>query len=257
MALKIAIAGKGGTGKSTLAAVLCRCLMVRAFKPLLAVDADPNSCLPEKLGLAPDLQKTIGALREQLRAEPEKVPQGISKSEWVERLINEDVRESVGFDVIVMGRQEGPNCYCYINNLLRQCLEQIEEQYRAVVVDNEAGLEHLSRRTNGRVEIMLIVCQPTLIGARTALRIRDIMRNLNLEVQSAFLVVNQSAGQLAPGVQAEFAKTGLEIVGHIPHDPVVAQFEGEERALLELPADSAAVQAVDRMVQVLLDRRNR
>ena len=256
MALKIAIAGKGGTGKTTLAALLCRSLLEKAFKPLLAVDADPNSCLPERLGIRASAARTIGNLREELRAEPEKVPQGIAKSEWIERLINEEITEAVGFDMIVMGRQEGPSCYCYINNLLRNCLENIEEQYRAVVIDNEAGLEHLSRRTNGRVEVMLIVCQPTVIGARTAMRIRDIMRSLELEIQSAFLVLNQCEGALPPDLRDEFKATGLEIVAHIPSDPVIAQFELDQKSLLEVPAGAKALQAVTGLVDELLKRRN-
>lgn len=255
--MKIAIAGKGGTGKTTLSALLCRSLMERKFKPLLAVDADPNSCLPEKLGVAVSDDKTIGQLRETLRAEPDKVPQGISKTEWVERLINEEVTEALGFDVIVMGRQEGPSCYCYINNLLRNCIEKIGEQYRAVVVDNEAGLEHLSRRTNGRIEIMLVVCQPTVNGARTAVRIRDIMRSLELEVQSAYLVINQSDGTISPQLMDEFKKSELEIVGYIPSDPMLAQFEIERKSLMELPAGSAALQAVEKMVDEVLKRRNK
>jgi len=161
MALKIAIAGKGGTGKTTLAALLCRSLLNRSIKPLLAVDADPNSCLPDRLGIKVAPDQTIGALREQLRAEPEKVPKGISKTEWIERLISEEVKESVGFDLLVMGRQEGPSCYCYINNLLRNCLEKIEEQYRAVVIDNEAGLEHLSRRTSRDIDHLLVISDPS------------------------------------------------------------------------------------------------
>lgn len=256
MALKIAIAGKGGTGKTTLSALLCRSLLNRSVKPLLAVDADPNSCLPERLGVTLAPTQTIGYLREQLRADPEKVPQGISKTEWIERLISEDVTEAVGFDLVVMGRQEGPNCYCYINNLLRNCLERIAEQYRAVIIDNEAGLEHLSRRTNGRVEVMLIACQPTLSGAHTALRIRDIMVSLQLEVQSAFLVLNQCDGELPPGLRDEFARTGLEILGTIPNDPSVTEFEAKQRSLLELPPESAALRAVDALAGLILKRRN-
>lgn len=256
MSLKIAIAGKGGTGKTTLSALLCRCLLDRQFKPLLAVDADPNSCLPERLGVKVDESRTVGHLRETLRADPDKVPQGIAKSEWVERLINEELTEALGFDVIVMGRQEGPNCYCYINNLLRNCIEKIGDQYRAVIIDNEAGLEHLSRRTNGQVEVMLIVCQPTVSGARTAVRIRDIMRSLELKVQSAFLVINQCDGTLPPELRDEFKKAELEIVGYVPTDPTVSRFELEQRSMLELPAESAALQAVVKIVDAVLKRRN-
>lgn len=257
MSLKIAVAGKGGTGKTTLSALLCRCLMERSFKPILAVDADPNSCLPEKLGVEVDDSRTVGHLREMLRSEPDKVPQGISKSEWVERLINEEVTEAVGFDVIVMGRQEGPNCYCYINNLLRNCIENIGDQYRAVVIDNEAGLEHLSRRTNGRVDVLLVVCQPTINGARTALRIRDITLSLNLDIQNTYLVLNQSEGITAPALVEEFAKTGLETIGHVPADTMVAEFEVMRKSLLELPAGATALVATGQMLDEVLRRRNK
>ena len=139
-----------------------------AVKPLLAVDADPNSCLAERLGVTRWRLATIGYLREQLRANPDKCPPGISKTEWIERLINEEVIESTGLDLIVMGRQEGPRLLLLHQQPPADCLEKIAEPYRAVVIDNEAGLEHLSRRTDGRVEVMLVVCQPTLSGARTA-----------------------------------------------------------------------------------------
>ena len=256
MALKIAIAGKGGTGKTTLAALLCRSLLNRSIKPLLAVDADPNSCLPDRLGIKVSPDQTIGALREQLRAEPEKVPKGISKTEWIERLISEEVKEAVGFDLLVMGRQEGPSCYCYINNLLRNCLEKIGSQYRAVIIDNEAGLEHLSRRTNGEVDVMLVACQPTLDGARTALRIREIMHSLDLQVKKAYLVLNECDGALPPELEAEFAKADLEQLGCIPRDPMLAQFETVRRSLMELPPDSKALRAVETLVGKILERRN-
>lgn len=254
MALKIAIAGKGGTGKTTSAALLCRSLMDNGIKPLLAVDADPNSCLPERLGVR--LDRTIGQLREELRSEPEKVPAGIAKSEWIERLINEEITESTGFDLLAMGRQEGPDCYCYINNMLRTCLEKIEGQYKAVVIDNEAGLEHLSRRTNGAVDVMLVVCHATLLGARTARRVVDLMNSLELDIGAAYIVLNQCDGQVDTVLHAEFDKTGLEILGRIPADPMVVEFEMQEKSLLELPADAMALQAVGELLKALLERRS-
>src|SRR5210317_1307063 len=136
MSLRIAVAGKGGTGKSTVSALLCRALIKQGQKPVLAVDADPNSCLPEKLGMA--TEQTIGDLREELRKHPEKKPASISKSEWMEMGINSSISESTGVDMIVMGRQEGPDCYCFINNLLRQCMDTIGDQYTSTVIDNEA-----------------------------------------------------------------------------------------------------------------------
>jgi len=175
MSLRIALAGKGGTGKTTLSALMCRSLQACNVKPILAVDADPNSCLADKIGLT--VERTIGSVREELRAKPDAKPAGISKNEWIERQINESLVEATGMDLLAMGRQEGPDCYCFINNLLREYLGRISRDYKAVIIDNEAGMEHLSRRTDGRVDVMLVVCQPTVIGARTASRIVDLVKS--------------------------------------------------------------------------------
>ncbi len=252
MSLKIAIAGKGGTGKTTVAALLTRSLINQKLKPLLAVDADPNSCLAEALGLAPTVEKSIGAIREELRAAPDDKPAGIPKNEWLEHLLNEAVIESTGFDLLVMGRQEGPACYCAINHLLRQYLEKIASQYNAVIIDNEAGLEHLSRRSNGSLDIMLIVCLPTIAGARTAARIIELARSLDLAIGHSFLVLNQANGELRPELAALFQRAGAEIIAAIPIDPAVEEFEINEQSLLNLPADAPAAVAVDELATKLL-----
>jgi CO dehydrogenase maturation factor len=253
MSLRIALAGKGGTGKTTLAGLLCRSLLARNVKPILAVDADPNSCLAEKLNLG--VERTIGALREELRANPNAKPAGISKNEWIERQINESMVESIGLDLLVMGRQEGPDCYCFINNLLREYLGRVSKQYQAVVIDNEAGLEHLSRRTDGSVDIMLVVCEPSVIGARTALRIMELVRALHLEIGACYLVMNQCGAEVPPSLMAQFEQTGLEIMARIPMDPAVADFEVSGRPVSELPPDAPVVVAVDSLVSKLLERR--
>ena len=254
MSLRIAIAGKGGTGKSTFSALLCRSLLKKGIKPLLAVDADPNSCLPEKLGIA--VEQTIGELREELRRDPEKKPAGIPKGEWMEGMINRAIIESTGLDMVVMGRQEGPDCYCFINNLLRQCLDTLGKQYKAVVIDNEAGLEHLSRRTNGSVEVLVVVAHPTITGARTALRIMEIVKSLHLEVGSSFLVLNQADAPLDAELAAEFSRTGIENVGSIPTDPIIRDYELKAQSLLTAPAESKAAAAVDGILEKILKRRS-
>lgn len=253
MNLRIAIAGKGGSGKSTFSALLCRSLLKKDIRPLLAVDADPNSCLPEKLGI--EVEQTIGDLREELRKDPDKKPAGIPKGEWMESMINRAVVESTGLDMLVMGRQEGPDCYCFINNLLRQCMDQIGKQYQAVVIDNEAGLEHLSRRSNGSVEVLLVVAHPTIPGARTALRIMELVKSLHLDVGHCFLVLNQLDAKLNSDLASEFKRTGLEIIGNVPTDPIVRDFELKAQALMTVPADSKAAMAVEEILNKILERR--
>lgn len=250
MSLRIALAGKGGSGKTTLAGLLCRSLRARKIRPVLAVDADPNSCLAEALGLT--VERTIGALREELRANPEAKPAGISKNEWVERKINESLVESTGMDLLVMGRQEGPDCYCFINNLLREYLGRIGKQYAAVVIDNEAGLEHLSRRTDGHVDVLLLICPPTVTGARTATRIMELVRSLKLEIGACYLVLNPCEGQILPEVMALFQQIGLDILATIPADPAVAAFNVRGQPVTELPEQSPAVVSVDGLVAELL-----
>ena len=153
-----------------------------------------------------------------------------------------------------MGRQEGPDCYCFINNLLREYLGRISKQYKALVIDNEAGLEHLSRRTDGRVDIMLVICQPTVIGARTAMRIMELVRTLHLDIGASYLVMNQCAGAISPDLAAQFQQTGLENLAMIPADPAIADFDVKGQAVKDLPANSPAVVAVDGLVSVLLER---
>ena len=252
MSFRIALAGKGGTGKTTIAGLVCRSLQARSIKPILAVDADPNSCLADKLGLT--VERTIGALREELRAKPDAKPAGVSKNEWIERQINESLVESTGLDLLVMGRQEGPNCYCFINNLLREYLGRIGTQYAAVVIDNEAGLEHLSRRTDGSVDVMLVICQPTVLGARTACRIMDLVRTLHLDIGGCYLVLNQCDGQVPPEVMARFQQTGLENLAMIPADPAIANCDMLGQAVSDLPSNSPAAVAADGLVSVLLER---
>lgn len=254
MSLRIAIAGKGGSGKSTFSALLCRSLIKKNIKPLLAVDADPNSCLPEKLGI--EVKQTIGDLREELRRDPDKKPAGIPKGEWIENMINRAVVESIGMDLLVMGRQEGPDCYCFINNLLRQCLDQIGKQYQAVVIDNEAGLEHLSRRSNGSVEVLLVVAHPTITGARTAIRIMELVQSLKLDVGHCFLVLNQLDAKIDSNLLSEFKRTGLDIIGTVPTDPVIRDFELKAQSLMTVPADSKAAMAIEEILNKILERRN-
>jgi CO dehydrogenase maturation factor len=247
----VGVAGKGGVGKTTVAALLIRSLLARGLKPLLAVDADPNSCLNEKLGV--EAPRTVGEIREdsvRLKAE---APAGLAKRDLLEMEVQEALIEGTGFDLLSMGRQEGPGCYCAVNNLLRTFVDSLGSGYKMVVIDNEAGMEHLSRRTSAGVDFMLFVCQPTRSSARTAVRLRDLARSLDVKTGGDYVVLNRANGALDEAVQAELEGAGLKTIGVVPDDEAVLRYELEDESLLKLPADSVAAAAVDQIVNKLIE----
>jgi CO dehydrogenase maturation factor len=247
----VGVAGKGGVGKSTIAALLVRSLLARGVKPLLAVDADPNTCLHEKLGV--EAARTLGQVREESVRLKQEAPTGLAKRDLLEMEVQSAVVEGTGFDLLAMGRQEGPGCYCYVNNLLRSFVDGLGGAYKAVVVDNEAGMEHLSRRTNAGVDVMLFICEPTRSSARTIARLKELAEGLDFRIGAQYVVVNRANGVLEATVQAEIEGVGLETIGVVPKDEAVLRYESDDQSLLELPADSAAAAAVDQIVEKLME----
>ena len=240
----IALAGKGGTGKTTVAGLVVRSLRRAGDVPVLAVDADPNTNLDSALGLRP--MRTISDVIDASHGMRD-VPGNIPKSTYLEYQLEDCLVEGRGVDLVAMGRPEGPECYCASNHLLRNHLDRLMGAYRSVVVDNEAGMEHLSRRTTRDVDLLLVVSDPSLVGVRTALRIRALVAELSLSVRASALVVNRASELPAPVAQV-LAEGGLRVAGLVPEDPLVASFELEGRSLLELPDDAPAVEAVERML---------
>jgi CO dehydrogenase maturation factor len=250
MAEVIALAGKGGTGKTTVAGLVVRALRRASRTPILAVDADPNICLDAALGLHP--ARTISDVLHAshgLRGVPETMP----KATYLEFELEGCVAEGRGIDLIEMGRPEGPACYCSANHLLRSYMDRLMGAYRTVVVDNEAGMEHLSRRTTRDVDLLLVVSDATVVGIRSAQRIRALVAELALPVRRTALVVNQATG-LPPAVTEAIAADGLELAGLVPDDPQIAEFELAGRPLLELPDDAPAAGAVERLLAALSPR---
>lgn len=237
----IAVSGKGGVGKSTISALIVRYLVEKKSKPVLAVDADPNNTLGEKLGIQVDC--TIGDLREDAMKNKYDAPAGTPKQRNIEYQVQEAITEGNGFDLLVMGRGEGPGCYCSVNNMLRAFLEDVSAGYRHVMVDNEAGMEHLSRRTNAKVDLMLVVCDATPTGMMTARRIGNLARELGIIQGKIGLVINRALEPVTP--EAALEATGLELFACIPEDPQVRDFELQGKALTKLPAESPAVAAVN------------
>lgn len=241
MPYTIAVSGKGGTGKTTLSALVIRCLVERG-KTVLAVDADPNTNLNELLGL--QVEETIGGVREDMRARISDIPAGMTKERFLELRIQQCIVESPRLDLVAMGHQEGPGCYCYINSLLRGYLGRLHKSYDYVVIDNEAGMEHLSRRTAGDLDLLLIVSDRTPVGLRAAQRIRGLARSLGLKVKRTGLVLNRTAPDQVAGVG-----TGdLEVLGSVPEDEALRGLSMDGRPVAELAGDSKALQAVRKLL---------
>ncbi|MGI9535545.1 MAG: AAA family ATPase [Desulfocapsaceae bacterium] len=243
----IAFAGKGGVGKTTVASLVVRSLSKSGKTPILAVDADPNSNLGETLGL--DVTSTIGDIRENFMRDPQGVPSGMDKTIYLESLVEQALIEKPAFDLLVMGRQEGQGCYCMVNNILHNFTDKLAQSYRYMVVDNEAGMEHLSRRTSGKVDTLFLVTDYSLRGLRALRRIHEMLDNLKLEVTDMGIVVTRAPGELNAKFLEEVEEIGVPIVGIIPDDPALLDFDMEKRSLMELADDSPAVAAVDDLLQ--------
>ena len=239
MAFSIALAGKGGTGKTTLAGLLIKYLLKHHKTPVLAVDADSNSNLNEVLGVA--VGDTLGNAREDMRKG--NVPSGMTKDVFMSMKLEQAVAESEGFDLIVMGRPEGAGCYCAANSLLASFLEKLVDNYPYIVMDNEAGMEHVSRLTTQNVDVLLLVSDPSRRGLQAALRIDELARELNIGVGKSYIVINQVKEPPSAGVLKMIADAGVELVGTVPEDETVYDFDYRGRPTIQMPETSPCVQA--------------
>ncbi|HSB07217.1 MAG TPA: AAA family ATPase [Thermodesulfobacteriota bacterium] len=242
MSFTIAVSGKGGTGKTTLAGMIMRYLLDRGKGPILAVDADSNSNLNEVLGV--DVKATIGDAREMMKKD---VPTGMTKDIWFEYKVQEALIENKGFDLIAMGRPEGPGCYCAANTLARKCLDLLTGNYRYIVIDNEAGMEHFSRLTTRDVDLLFIVSDSSRRSILTASRIRELIHELDLRIVHEVLIVNRAQEELPADVLEEIRKQKLELGGTIPADEAIYQYDLEGKPTVHLPLESKAVQAAQKI----------
>ncbi len=240
MTKTIAIAGKGGTGKTIIAALLIKLLSQKGI--VLAVDADPSTNLNQALGLPLDENRTIGKIREKMT---EDVSRGhlsplIIKQEYMYSKIVESLVESKGFDLLAMGRPEGPGCYCAPNQFLRVSLDQLVKSYKYdyIVMDCEAGMEHISRQTTRDVDALLLVSDPTIRGITVATRMKDLIGELRTKVGQICLIVNRVKNGLPPEIEKAIDDFGLQLIATIPEDPYIADLEIKGTPLIELPQDS-------------------
>jgi CO dehydrogenase maturation factor len=264
----IALAGKGGTGKTTIAALLIRYLMERGDGSILAIDADPATNLNMALGM--EVEGAVGDIREEMLdlvqssgALAGSMPGGMSKQEYLDYQVHKAITEGDRIDLLVMGRPEGQGCYCAANQMLRVIVDQLGKQYDYVVIDNEAGMEHLSRRTTRDVDVLLLVTDPTQRGLIAAQRMAEMVPELEIGVGRVVLVVNrvqqeaggkrQEAGCLPGPLADAIARSGLELIGTVPEDPAMAEFEFTGRPLVELPAETAVCQAVREIARRVLE----
>jgi CO dehydrogenase maturation factor len=244
LSFTIAVSGKGGTGKTTLAGMMIRFLLDKGKGPILAVDADSNSNLNEVLGVK--LRSTIGDAREMMKKD---VPVGMTKDIWFEYKVQESLTEAKGFDLIAMGRPEGPGCYCAANTLARKCLDLLTGNYQYIVIDNEAGMEHFSRLTTRDVDLLFIISDSSQRGILTASRIRNLIHELDLRIVREVLVINRVQGQPSPEIFEEVKKQNLELGGILPVDEEVYRYDCEGKPTFQLPLESEVVQAARRIFE--------
>jgi len=240
MTFRMAVAGKGGTGKTTFSTLMVRYLVEKGKTPVLAIDADPNSCLGAMLGT--DQCQTIGDLREELLRDKDDLPAGISKPQYLEMKIRTAMAEEDDFDLLVMGRPEGTGCYCYVNSVLRTFMDNLGEGYAYVVMDNEAGLEHLSRRTTNDVDVMFLISDPSRIGIESAARVRELALEMKLNVKRFHLVVSRATDvEVLRPIAEEF---GFTEVNTMPMDPKLAEASLQGISLMGLDSRARSYRAV-------------
>jgi CO dehydrogenase maturation factor len=250
MGYVISIGGKGGTGKTTVAGLLIRYMLKNGMKPILAVDADPNTNLNDVLGVK--IKTTLSDARERMKKD---VPTGMTKDIFMEMQMEEALVESDGFDLIAMGHPEGPGCYCAANSILSNLLDKLMNNYPYLVVDNEAGMEHFNRLTQKDIDLLLLVSDSSKRGITAACRIADLVRSLPIKLGKQYLIVNQWVGDpnaFLSNLPEDVVKTFGNNVAVFPADPLIAQYDLQGKPTIELPDDSSIVKASEAFFEKVL-----
>jgi CO dehydrogenase maturation factor len=261
MTITIALAGKGGVGKTTVAAMVIKYLAQKKSGSILAIDADPSSNLNMVLGL--DLEWTVGDIREDMLEQVKRslnsggaamgtMPGGQTKREYLDYHVRSSLAEGKSFDLIAMGRGEGAGCYCAVNHNLREVIDSLSRHYSYVVIDNEAGMEHLSRRTTRDVQNLLIISDPTQRGLVAAQRIGEMSKELDIKIEHAHLILNRIPQSIPSELQDFIKQVGIPLLGVIPADQELASFEYSGRPLVELEDNSPVYQSVIKIMDKIL-----
>jgi len=252
MTTTLAVAGKGGTGKTTFTALVIKYLLETGRAPILAIDGDPSSNLNLALGM--ELRETVGQIREETKEQVSKgtFQAGMSKPDWFEYKVSECLVEGKGVDLLAMGRPEGPTCYCAANNMLRACIDRLGNDYAWVVIDNEAGMEHISRQTTRDVDILFIISDPTQRGLAAVEHIVRLIRELGTRIGKAYLVINNVVGELPEVLRQRAESLGIPLLGTLPHDPAVSECDLVGKPLVELDDSSLIYPAVKALLAKVL-----
>ncbi len=247
MTMTIAVAGKGGTGKTTFCGLLVRYLVAHKGGKILAIDADPSSNLHLVLGM--HLTQTIGDIREEARTG---VTPGQTRQDFLSYAVRMAVEEGDDFDLLAMGRPEGQGCYCAANHMLRNIMDGINRGYDWVVMDNEAGMEHLSRRTTRDVDHLILVSDASMRGMVAAEAMVGLSKDLEVRVRNTHLIINRVQGELTPALRAKAEGMGVPLLAALPYDPLIAEYDSQGRALVELPDDALISRAVAEVARQLV-----
>lgn len=244
----IAVSGKGGTGKTLISAILVK-ILSKTGKDVLIIDADPDSNIPEVLGI--EVDKTIGDVREELKQDINKGNLAPETNKWdiLDYKIMESIVENKDFDLLMMGRPEGSGCYCAVNNMLRKIIENISSNYDYIIIDTEAGLEHLSRRTTQSVDTMLVVSDSSKRGLHTASRVGKLADELEISFENIFLILNRIKEENEEDITQIAKNTGLEIKGLIHDDDEISEFDLEGKPLIDLSEDNEAVTVLKKVIK--------
>ncbi len=253
MDFSIALAGKGGSGKTSISSLIIRYLKKKGLVPILAVDADGNANLAEGLGLKVD--KTVGSIIAAFNEDKISIPSGLTKGAYLEFKLNEVIIESEDLDLITMGRGEGTGCYCYPNTVLKSFIDNLRPNYAYMVMDNEAGMEHLSRRTTENIDQLFIISDHSVKGIRTVARIRELITELKLDVKRLSVVINFVPTKLDTHIIKELERLDIEPIAIIPLDDEVHKYDLEQRSLLDMPDTSKAVRAVGELMNTVLSNK--
>ena len=251
MPLTIAISGKGGVGKSTISALLIKWLNLQGIDSILAVDADANVNLNDLLGV--EAGESVGAIREELKEKVDNLPGGMTKQQFFEYKINQCLVETKNFDLISMGRPEGPGCYCYSNNLLRDILKTLSDNYDYVVIDNEAGMEHLSRRTAQDIDCLLMISDPSIRGVQTAGRLSRLMKELDTRVGERYLIINRLRSELTDELKECIAAENLNLLAVIEDEETIWKLDSTGEAIYNIEANSDLLENFGKIFQKLIN----